>query len=54
MKEFAMVPYLNSEDKIRGCGAKAIIHCLLPEQFYGEMHAKTACFEHSYPQSIKK
>lgn len=53
IKEFPMVPYLNKQDKMRGCGGKAIINCLLPEQFYGEMPATTASFQHSYPQSIK-
>ncbi|HGJ5898342.1 hypothetical protein [Arsenophonus apicola] len=53
IKEFPMVPYLNHEDKILGCGGKAIINCLLAEQYDGKMHATTACFQHSYPKSIK-
>lgn len=54
MKGFPMVPYLTDSDKQQGNGGKAIINCLFPEQFKGEMRASIACFERSYTQEIKE
>lgn len=52
LREFPMVPYLNTEDKQRGSGGKAIINCLFPEQFLGKTRASTASFMHSYPEKL--
>lgn len=52
VREFPMVPYLNADDKQRGAGGKAIINCLFPEQFKGEMRATTASFKYSYPDTV--
>lgn len=53
VREFPMVPYLSAEDKKKGCGGKAVINCLFPEQFKGQIRAETASFKYSYPQHIK-
>lgn len=47
VREFPMVPYLNQDDKERGCAGKAIINCLFPEQSEGKMRTTTALFKHS-------
>lgn len=52
-REFPMVPYLNEADRARGSGGKAVINCLFPEQFRGQMRAGTASFKHSFPPALQ-
>jgi 3-polyprenyl-4-hydroxybenzoate decarboxylase len=49
-----LVPYLSAEEKASGKGGKAIINCLFPEQFHGEMRATVASFGTSFPEEIKR
>lgn len=54
VREFPMVPYLSADDKAKGSGGKAILNCLYPEQFRGQMRASTASFQHSYPAELRR
>lgn len=49
-----LVPYLSPEEKAAGSGGKAIINCLFPEQFRGDMRATVASFDTSFPEELKR
>ncbi|KUL38848.1 4'-phosphopantetheinyl transferase [Streptomyces sp. NRRL F-4489] len=49
-----LVPYLTPEEVRSGRGGKAVISCLLPENFEGRTRGIPTDFHHSYPPAIRQ
>ncbi|MFF0459211.1 UbiD family decarboxylase [Streptomyces mexicanus] len=49
-----MVPYLTAEEARTGRGGKAVVSCLLPEQFEGVTRGITASFRNSFPEDVRR